>query len=121
MVFGREVTVSYDKTDQYGRLVGKILLDGRDINLAQVRAGMAWHYKEYQREQSPTDRALYARAEDEARARRRGLWIDPSPTPPSQFRRDRRSESRSRVHNRATTDELFSARATMVPLGPSRF
>ena len=74
MVFGKDVTVVYQKTDQYGRLVGKILLYGKDINLEQVKAGMAWHYKEYQREQTPEDRDLYAAAEEEARKARRGLW-----------------------------------------------
>src|SRR5437660_6313909 len=86
MVFGKDVTVVYQKTDQYGRLVGKILLDGKDINLEQIKAGMAWHYKEYQREQTPEDRELYAAAEDEARRTRRGLWQDPDPIEPSAFR-----------------------------------
>src|SRR6266576_3568790 len=56
MVFDKEVTAVCDKADQYGREVCKIVLDGRDINLEQVKAGMAWHYKDYQREQSPEDR-----------------------------------------------------------------
>ena len=92
MVFGKDVTVVYQKTDQYGRLVGKILLDGRDINLEQVKAGMAWHYKEYQKEQTPEDRELYAKAEDEAHAARRGLWQDPEPTEPSAFRKEEKRE-----------------------------
>jgi endonuclease YncB( thermonuclease family) len=92
MVFGKDVVVVYQKTDQYGRLVGKILLDGKDINLEQVKAGMAWHYKEYQREQTPEDRELYAGAEDEARAARRGLWQDPDPTEPSAFRKEEKRE-----------------------------
>jgi len=96
MIFGKDVTVVYQKTDQYGRLVGKILLDGRDVNLEQVKAGMAWHYKEYEREQTPEDRELYAKAEDEARAARRGLWVDADPIEPSQFRREQRQERQSR-------------------------
>ena len=92
LVFGKDVTVLYDKTDQYGRLVGKIMVNGQDVNLEQVREGMAWHYKEYEREQSPEDRAIYARAEDEARAQHRGLWQDPNPIEPSQFRREQRDE-----------------------------
>jgi len=99
LIYGKDVTVSYYKTDQYGRLVGKILLDGTDINLAQVTAGMAWHYKEYEREQTPADRELYAKAEDDARAARRGLWIDPDPVEPSQFRREQREERRSHRSN----------------------
>src|SRR5437870_12731823 len=92
IVFDKDVTVVYEKTDQYGRLVGKILIDGRDINLEQVEAGMAWHYKEYQREQTAEDRALYAKAEDDARAAHRGLWIDPAPIQPSEFRREQSEE-----------------------------
>jgi endonuclease YncB( thermonuclease family) len=88
MISGKEVTVSYQKTDQFGRLVGKILLDGRDINLEQVRAGMAWHYKFYENEQTPEDRELYAKAEETARSARRGLWQDPNPVEPYQFRKE---------------------------------
>jgi len=88
MAFGKDVTIVYEKTDQYGRLVGKILLDGKDVNLEQVKAGMAWHYKEYQKEQTPEDRELYARAEDRAHQARRGLWLDQEPVDPSEFRRE---------------------------------
>ena len=94
LVFGREASIVYQKTDQYGRLVGKIVIDGRDINLEQVRAGLAWHYKEYEREQSAEDRELYARAEDEARAARRGLWQDANPIEPSAFRKTERDDAR---------------------------
>ncbi|HBB98860.1 MAG TPA: nuclease [Blastocatellia bacterium] len=92
MIFDKDVTVIYDKMDQYGRLVGKILLNGKDVNLEQVKAGMAWHYKEYEREQSPEDRELYARAEDEARSARRGLWVEANPIEPGEFRRNEKRE-----------------------------
>ena len=92
LIFDQDVTVEYEKTDQYGRIVGKILFDGKDINLEQVKAGMAWHYKEYQREQSPEDRELYARAEDEARNAHRGLWMDADPVEPGAFRREQKRE-----------------------------
>ena len=95
MIFGKDVEVVYEKNDQYGRLVGKVLLEGRDINLEQVRSGMAWHYKEYEREQSSEDRELYARAEDEARSARRGLWVGRNPVEPSEFRREERQERKN--------------------------
>lgn len=79
-VFGKQVAVESNKTDQYGRKVGKILVNGVDVNLEQVRAGMAWHYKAYAREQSATDRDTYARAEIAARAAGVGLWKDAKPT-----------------------------------------
>lgn len=42
MVAGRTVVVESNKLDRYGRSVGVVLVDGRDANLAQVQAGMAW-------------------------------------------------------------------------------
>ena len=96
LVFDKEVSAICDKADQYGRLVCTIMLGGKDINLEQIKAGMAWHYKDYQREQSPEDREVYARAEDEARTARRGLWVDPNPTEPSEFRREERRERDAR-------------------------
>lgn len=62
------------------------MIDGKDANLAQVQAGMAWHFKKYQKEQSPSDRASYAQAEIDARTRRIGLWVDANPIPPSDYR-----------------------------------
>jgi endonuclease YncB( thermonuclease family) len=44
-VAGRFVVVDYDKRDRYERILGKVLLNGEDMNLEQVRAGLAWHYK----------------------------------------------------------------------------
>jgi endonuclease YncB( thermonuclease family) len=96
MIFDMQVTAVCDKTDQYQRQVCKIVFDDKDINLEQVKAGMAWHYKDYEREQSPADREIYAHAEDEARQAHRGLWIDANPVEPSEFRREGRREREAR-------------------------
>lgn len=86
MVEGQWVQVSYDKRDRYGRLVGKIELHGRDVNLEQLRRGLAWHFKKYQDEQSPSDRQAYAKAEEEAQSARLGLWRDAQPQAPWDWR-----------------------------------
>lgn len=88
MVMGREVTIVWTKVDKYRRTVGTIMLDGRDMNIEQVKAGLAWHFKKYADEQEPKDRVTYAKAEEEARAARLGLWQDPNPEPPGDFRVD---------------------------------
>ena len=90
LVFSRDVEVETTKKDRYGRSVGNIIVDGRDANLAMVAAGMAWHYKQYEREQSASDRKLYASAEEQARLWRVGLWQDVNPTPPWEYRMERR-------------------------------
>jgi endonuclease YncB( thermonuclease family) len=86
---GEGVSVEYSKRDQYNRIIGKLLLDGRDINLLQVKEGFAWHYKRYQNEQSDLDRVLYSSAETEARGKKIGLWSVPA-IPPWEYRRARR-------------------------------
>ena len=80
-VFQKSVYVRSASVDRYGRAIGTLLVDGRSVNRMMVEQGMAWVYRQY-----ATDRSLFA-LEDEARASRRGLWADPSPVPPWQFRR----------------------------------
>lgn len=90
MVFSRLVEVEFEKTDRYDRILGKIWVNGRDVNLAMVQAGMAWHYKQYARDQSREDRRLYDLAEQQARDSGLGLWADRDPTPPWAWRREAR-------------------------------
>lgn len=87
LVFDKEVTVEYTKKDKYGRTVGKIVADGVDANLEQVKAGMAWHYKQYEKEQTIKDRSSYSDAEDVARTGKHGLWVDIDPIPPWDWRK----------------------------------
>ena len=88
-VAGMNVEVEYNKRDRYKRIIGKLLLDGQDINLQQVKDGYAWHYKYYQKDQSAKDRKLYAEAENIARAMKLGLWSAPA-KPPWEFRKKRK-------------------------------
>lgn len=81
-----------NKTDKYGLTVGKVMVGGKDANLEQVRSGFAWHYKEYQKEQSTSDRVAYANAETSARNMKSGLWSDPQPMPPWDWRHGGKNE-----------------------------
>ena len=89
-IFGQQVQVKVRGTDRYHRALGKILFQGTDLNLELVREGLAWHYKHYAYDQFPGDAALYARAEQEARSARRGLWAYPDPREPWAWRQDQR-------------------------------
>jgi endonuclease YncB( thermonuclease family) len=89
LVYKKTVQVHWSKKDRFGRTVGQVMIGDIDVCLEQVRRGMAWHYKDYQDEQSIEDRALYDRAETQARERRLGLWQDPAPMEPSVFRQQR--------------------------------
>lgn len=81
LIFGKIVKVRYKEIDRYGRIVGLVLLDGTDINLKMLEAGLAWHYKRY--DGNPE----YAEAENQARKNRIGLWQQPNPIPPWNFRK----------------------------------
>jgi len=79
---GRQIRVDVVGRDDYGRLLGKVILaDGRNLNQELVRRGLAWWYSHYSRD------AALAALEADARAARRGLWVDPHPMPPWEFRR----------------------------------
>jgi endonuclease YncB( thermonuclease family) len=97
LVFGKPVTVEYEKYDRYGRIVGKILNGGHDASLEQLRVGLAWHYKQYQRDQSRADRSAYADVELEAQQARTGLWRDPAPVPPWTWRLEQRARHRLKL------------------------
>ena len=88
MIHGKFVSVEFEKKDKYGRIVGKVLLDGNDICLEQIKLGMAWHYKQYQSEQPAEDRAMYEQVEQSARTQNLGLWKDNNAIPPWEFRRN---------------------------------
>ena len=78
-VAGKFVVVEFKKRDQRERIIGKVLLGNRDVNIGQIRAGLAWHYLKHQYEQSRIDREKYADAELDARRNKRGFWGDREP------------------------------------------
>lgn len=79
--FRREASVVESGKDRYGRAVGHVICDGVDANTEQVRRGMAWVYVRYAPKNSP----VYP-IQAEARSQRTGLWEDPRPVPPWEWR-----------------------------------
>jgi endonuclease YncB( thermonuclease family) len=86
MVYDREVIIEGIKKDHDGSLAAKVYLDGHDIGLEQIRAGLAWWCRTCAEEQVPEDRLVYELAEKEARGRKLRLWRDPKPIPPWEWR-----------------------------------
>lgn len=82
-VFGKAVEVRSEGTDRYGRTLGRVFVDGRDVNREMIREGHAWAYRQYLKDQS-----LLA-DEDHARVNGLGLWSLPESqrTPPWEWRR----------------------------------
>jgi endonuclease YncB( thermonuclease family) len=80
-IYQKDVVVKYESTDKYGRILGTIYYQGKDINLQQVKDGYAWVYRHYSKKQD------YIKEEEKARQERKGLWADKNPINPYDFRR----------------------------------
>ncbi len=87
LVFNQRVEARCHKRDRYGREVCAVFVGMSDVGLEQLRAGLAWWYREYAHEQSTQERLVYRDEEERAKAARRGLWKDANPVPPWDFRR----------------------------------
>jgi endonuclease YncB( thermonuclease family) len=79
-VFGKRVRVEWTERDKHDRILGKVMFGNRWINREMIAEGYAWHYKQYS-----SDPEL-AKAEERARKRKLGLWTDPQPEAPWDFR-----------------------------------
>lgn len=99
LIEGKSVVAVIHGKDDLGRFIANIYVDGDDIGLKLLEAGLAWHFKKYSYDQAANDRKRYAQAEVQARAERRGLWEDKSPVPPWEFR----------------GEDLFDTKAALAP------
>ncbi|ELP5168767.1 thermonuclease family protein [Escherichia coli] len=81
LLAGQSVTVSYTQTDRYGRIIGHVFTtNGTEVSRFMVQSGAAWVYERYN-----TDKSLPA-LQREAQEQKRGLWADPKPVPPWEWR-----------------------------------
>lgn len=80
LCFNKPAIVESSGNDKYGRTIGALFCDGVDANEEQIKAGMAWVYRQYSHD------AHLIELEDEAKVNSTGLWSDASPVPPWEFR-----------------------------------
>mgnify|MGYP003350083178 CR=1 FL=1 len=80
MVFGKTVEVVDEGKDRYGRWIGHLSVNGIDVNRQMVATGNAWHYAAYSHDDS------LAAVQSQAQSQRIGLWAQPSPQPPWEYR-----------------------------------
>lgn len=84
LCFGKTVKVEALDTDRYGRTIGLVILpDGKVLNKELLRAGLAWHYKHYDKSQELAD------LEVTAKKNKVGLWVQPNAIAPWDFRRSK--------------------------------
>lgn len=91
MVANGTVRVAFTARDKYGRIIGDIsTADCERVNLQMIADGFAWHYAAF--DNSPE----YAAVENDARKNRRGLWSEPNPVPPWEWRKTKRTPRKKR-------------------------
>lgn len=90
LVYGTDVKVRAQSTDRYGRTIGTVYTGGQDACLAMIQQGMAWHYTRYASTQPGNEALRYNLEARKAMVARIGLWRDPSPLPPWEWRRMRK-------------------------------
>lgn len=83
LAFGKEVTIQTHGHDKYKRTIGDVILPGgMNLNQELVKQGGCWWYRKY----APGDTVL-EQLETDAREGRKGLWVDPQPVPPWEWRK----------------------------------
>jgi endonuclease YncB( thermonuclease family) len=97
LAFQQAVKIDWQSYDIYGRILGRVMTASADcrevtcpkdfdVNLAQLRLGLAWWNWKYANSQFPGDASAYQAAERQARESRKGLWADPEPIAPWNWR-----------------------------------
>lgn len=91
LIAGQQVSVKIYDTDRYGRAVGVIKVGSKNVNREIIRNGYAWVYNQYCKKPFCDEWNLL---EKQAKRSRRGLWADSSPTPPWDWRKNKRNASK---------------------------
>ena len=88
LVFGKTVTVTPVNKDRYGRTVAKIKADDREVGFQLVSTGNAWWYEQYDKHNT-----VYQQAQADAQVAKLGLWANPNPMPPWDFRKKGKADA----------------------------
>ena len=94
LVFGKEVRVEAVDRDTHGRTVALVHVGDRTLNAELLKAGFAWLYRHFCKR--PVCES-WLTLESQARAARRGLWKDPAPTPPWEWRLEKKKRAPDRA------------------------
>lgn len=87
LVLHKEVQIEAQKLDRYKRLVSRVFIEQKDINLEQLKSGAAWMYLTHTASLKRRDRTIYINAESTAQLDGLGLWINQDSTPPWVWRK----------------------------------
>jgi endonuclease YncB( thermonuclease family) len=85
MIFGKEVRIDRTDKDRYGRTIAKVWTpEGTLVNEMLLSEGLAWHYDQYDKNED------WEQLEEKAHKKRAGLWSEPNPVAPWEWRKNKR-------------------------------
>lgn len=90
LILNQLVVVEYTGLGDNALIVGKVFLKETDVGAQMIRDGVAWYSRSFDNMLSQEQRQMYAACETAARTDRRGIWQDPKPLPPWEFKDARR-------------------------------
>jgi micrococcal nuclease len=100
---GKTVTVEFDPQNiSYDRKIGTVYLNKHSINQHMIEVGLAWHYRQY------SNSKLLLDLETKARTSKTGLWEDPDPIAPWEFRRHLKNNTTpTKITNTGNNTEVW--------------
>jgi endonuclease YncB( thermonuclease family) len=99
LVFGKDVKLRPHTIDRHRGLLARVLIDNQDAGLELLKQGLCWVYEKYVGEASAEIQTSYWAAQAAAQSDRLGLWQDPDPVPPWEWRKDKRITTQSQWLN----------------------
>jgi micrococcal nuclease len=81
-----DVTIEHVGYDKFNRMLVRVTVGAVDLAEALLEAGFAWHIAAYSKQMRPIHAGRYAAAACRAREAGRGLWAQPHPMSPAQYR-----------------------------------
>ena len=116
LVLGRQVAIEYTGLGADALLIGRVFCDNRDVGLQMIRDGVAWFDRSYESELNEAERRVYADSEQAARNERRGIWQDPAPVAPWEWRKTSATTKSSDERHRAASPARNSATNVAAPI-----
>ncbi len=106
--FGQTLKYKDVGKDRYGRSLGKFWIDGKRLDYHIVQSGMAWWYRKYSSD------PILKQCEWEARQAKRGIWSQPNPVAPWDWRNDGQASASQRAFGRSTIKPQASRKVSTV-------
>jgi len=103
LVAGKYVTVHFTSLNHENFVVGRVLAKDMDVGEQMIRDGVAWYDKSEASNLTDVEKQEYLGSEQAAKSEARGLWTDPNPVAPWDFR-----------WQEAANNNLFSKPQTLV-------